>query len=351
MGIGYTEEYGKSSIVGTFTGEKSAFTIGIRADTDAIPVSETNDVPYKSTFEGRMHACGHDLHMACLLGAARLLNCLRSRLPGSVKLIFQPAEEIDLGAQAMIRDGVLDSPPVQAIFGLHNFPGLETGYVAVKQGAIMASIDSFQIVVEGVGGHGGIPNQAVDALVIGASLILQMQTLISRNVNPLEGAVLTVGKFKSGTANNIIAQQAVLSGTVRSFYPSTRREIANRMLEMVEHHCQAMGGNGKLDFEEVLPPVINHEGCVQIVQRAASRLLGENSVKIAPLTMGGDDFALYLQRVPGCYFWLGATPPGNNSRCWHSPNFEIDDNSIPIGSAVLAQTAIEYLYQTAGSNC
>jgi amidohydrolase len=342
-GIPFRTGIGHSGIVGLIQGARSWPVVALRADMDALLIQEQNEIDYVSQTKGVMHACGHDLHIACLLGAARLLAAQREKIPGIVKLIFQPAEEIDEGAKAMIVDGVLDKPKVDAIFGLHNYPGLPVGCIAVKPGPLMASLDNFRILIEGKGGHGAVPNQAVDALLVAASIVLQLQTIVSRNISPTKEAVVTIGTFHAGTCDNIIADRAELSGTTRALDSTIREELSEKIRRIVVNGSKALGASGKLEFQKLLPVLVNEDKATDIVSQAASKILGKVSVLPAEVTMGGDDFSLMLERIPGCYFWLGATTPDTDVRGWHSPQFNIDENAIPIGSTVLTQVAIDYL--------
>ena len=226
--IPHKNDVGGSGIVALIEGDLPGPVVGLRADMDALPIEEQNEVDYASQTKGMMHACGHDLHTSCLLGAARLLSPLRSQIHGSIKLIFQPAEETDAGAAAMLADGVLDNPGVEAIFGLHNYPGLPTGCIAVRNGPLMSSVDIFRILIEGKSGHGAVPDKAVDALLAAASVVLQLQTIVSRNISPFKEAVVTVGRFQAGTADNIIAETAELLGTARTLDPEIREAASKK---------------------------------------------------------------------------------------------------------------------------
>jgi amidohydrolase len=347
IGIPYQSGVGRSGIVGMIRGNRPGPVVALRADMDALPIQEKNNVPYASRIKGIMHACGHDLHTTCLLGAAKLLAGYRERIPGAIKLIFQPAEEIDAGARAMIADGVLENPSVDILFGLHNFPGLPTGCIAIKSGSLMAGVDTFRISVKGRGGHAATPDQAVDALVVAASIVLQLQTIVSRNISPTKEAVITIGTFRAGVSENIIADLAEMRGTARTLDLGIREQFPGIIHRIVENSCKAFGALGKVEYQKVLPVLSNDRQAVDLLRQTASRLLGEKSVQTAEVTLGGEDFSLMLEQVPGCYFWLGATPSGTPIRSWHSPNFDLDENAIPIGSVVLAQVALDYLFTRA----
>jgi amidohydrolase len=343
LSIPFESGIGGSGIVALIEGKHPGEVVGLRADMDALPIEEQNEIPYASLVKGQMHACGHDLHTTCLLGAARLLAPLRNQFPGTVKLIFQPAEEIDAGAQAMLADGVLETPKVETIFGLHNHPGVPTGCVAVRSGALMASIDNFRVLIEGQAAHGAVPEKAADALLAASMLVVQLQTIVSRNISPMEEAVVSVCKFQAGTADNIIADRAEFWGTVRAMDTHVQDKLQERLQSLVESGSQSLGTSGWLEYQRAIPVLINDKNAVQLVHQAASHLLGSKAVVEAERTMGGDDFALMLERVPGCYFWLGVTPAHSAPREWHTPKFDVDENALPIGSAVLAQAALNFL--------
>jgi amidohydrolase len=281
--------------------------------------------------------------MACLLGAARLLVPLRKDFSGLVKLIFQPAEEIDKGAQAMLNDGVLESPEVEALFGLHNYPGVPTGCIASRPGPMMASIDNFRIHVRGEAAHSAVPQNAADALFVASLITIQLHTLVGQNISPLQQAVISVCKFHAGTANNIIADKAEASGSLRTMDPHVREILKQRMQEIVEKTSESQNTIGNLEFQKGIPVLINDLFATQLVVQAVKQLLGNQAVREAEATMGGDDIAFMLERVPGCYFWLGATRSNSTARQWHTANFDIDERAIPIGSAVLSQAALNFL--------
>lgn len=333
----------RHGLVGLIEGGRPGPVVALRAEMDALPIQERTQTEYSSVVPGVMHACGHDLHMACALGAARLLKDHQAELRGTIKLIFQPAEEIDQGAQAMIEDGVLEDPAVEAIFGLHNYPGLATGTIAVKPGPLMAAIDSLSIKVQGEAGHGAMPHQGHDALLAAATVVLQLQTVVSRNISPLDEAVLSIGTFQAGTSENIIADEALLTGTVRSLRPELRDQLPIMIRRIVEHACLAMGVQGQVSMKRMLPPLVNDATCAELVIDAGRELLGPGCVHSAKPTLAGEDFSMFLKHVPGCYFWLGATGPDMLSHGWHSPEFEVDEAAIPVGSAILAESAIRYL--------
>jgi amidohydrolase len=286
--------------------------------------------------------------MAIVLGAARLLVEARDSLPGSVKFIFQPAEECPPkgGAKGMINDGVLEHPRVAAAFGLHIWPDLPAGMVGLKYGPIMAAADSFELSIRGKGGHGASPHQTTDALLVTAHAVLALQSIVSRKIDPLESAVLSIGTCRGGTAFNIIAEQMVLEGTTRYLDPALGDSIREEMKRIVENVGRAHGASCHLNYQFGFPPTINDPEMTQLVAQAAGEVLGEERVHwIAAPSMTGEDFAYYLQEVPGCYFWLGTRNPGKGIvHPLHSPKFEIDEEVLWCGTAVLAKVVLSFFY-------
>lgn len=347
LGLEVTEGVAGTGVLGLLRGKGQGRTVALRADMDALPIDEANDVPYKSRHEGRMHACGHDGHMAMVLGAAALLAELESSLRGNVKFLFQPAEECppEGGAKGMIADGALEDPPVAAVFGLHIWPDLPAGKVGLKSGPIMAAADSFEISVRGEGGHGAAPHQATDALVVAAHAVLALQTVVSRNVDPLESTVLSIGTCHGGKAFNVIAEQVMLEGTVRYLNPRLGGAVREDMKRIVENVGRAHGASCELDYQFGFPPTINDLEKTQLVAQAAGEVLGEEQVDwIQAPSMTGEDFAYYLQQVPGCYFWLGTKNPSKGIvHPLHSPRFRIDEDVLNLGTAVLAKAALDSL--------
>ena len=341
LGLQVKEKVGKTGVVGLLKGAKPGPTIAIRADIDALPILELADVPFKSHNEGVMHACGHDIHATCGLGAAMLAARVRDRLEGDLLFLFQPAEEKNLGAKVMIEDGVMSDPKVDMIFGLHNHPEVPVGKVAVKEGALMAAVDTIFVKVTGKGGHGALPHRDIDPIVAASSLVMNIQTIVSRNVEPSSPAVVSFGSIRGGDANNVIPDYVEMSGTVRSYNPATRDLLERRLRETVEGSATALGCRGELTYRRDLPPVLNDPLATRFARSAVESLIGSDGAVVPVPSMGGEDFAVFMERAPGCFLWLGV---GNAeigaSHPWHSPIFVADERALPIGAAVLIQSAV-----------
>ena len=350
---------GRTGVVGLLRGAKQApeahsgapRTLLYRADMDALPIREENDVEYRSTNDGVMHACGHDAHVAIGLAVAKRMAGERNRLHGNLKFAFQPAEEGGNGALAMINDGVLDAPKITAAVGLHVWNNLPVGQVGVYTGALMAAVDEFELVIQGVGGHGAMPHQTVDAIVTAAQVINALQTVVSRNVSPLDSAVVTVGKLNAGSAFNIIADTATLRGTIRTFSRETHAKIPEMVERVIRGVCESMGASYKLDYIRQTSPLVNSAEMCELVAHCASEVVGaENVIRDESVrTMGGEDMAYFLERVPGCYFFLGTR---NEARGFvhphHSPRFDIDESALPIGVEIMTRVISRYLGENRG---
>ena len=331
-GIAHEIEVAQTGIVATIPGQKPGKVLAIRADMDALPVQETNPVPYRSQIAGRMHACGHDGHTAIALGTA----CYLSQHPefaGTVKIIFQPAEEGPGGAKPMIEAGVLENPKVEAILGLHLWNNLPIGTVGGCSGALMAAVEQFEVTIQGRGGHGAMPHQTVDAIVVAAQVVNALQAIVSRNVDPVHAAVVTVGQFQAGHAHNVIADRAHLKGTVRYFDPHYKGFFAERIEETIAGICRAYGATYTLQYRSLYPPVINHDRMAKLVRSVAERVL-ETPAGIVPncQTMGGEDMSFFLEKVPGCYFFLGTANLNLGlSYPHHHPQFDFDETALSWG--------------------
>lgn len=315
--------------------------IAFRADMDALPIQEETGLPFASKIPGVMHACGHDGHTAILLGVAKLLSFQRERLKGNVRFIFQPAEEINPGgAKGMIQEGVLEG--VEAIFGLHLWSELPSGTFRTCYGPMMAAADRFIIEIEGQGGHGGMPHKTIDSIVLASHLVMASQQIISRQIDPLEAGVITFGKFSSGTAFNIIANKAVLEGTVRSFLPEIRETLHKKLKELTTGFANIYGAKIHLDYQYGYPPVENHKNEVDFILETAAKVFGRNNTGIMKPNMAGEDFSYYLKEIPGAFCFVGAQVPNKPVYPHHHPRFQIDESVLPKAAQWFCQLAFDY---------
>ncbi|HUY23708.1 MAG TPA: M20 family metallopeptidase [Candidatus Saccharimonadales bacterium] len=334
-----------TAVVVDLQGEKgSGRALLLRADSDALPIQERGEErPYRSEVAGVMHACGHDGHVAIALGTTELLLRHRDQFSGSVRVIFQPAEETAAGAEPMIAAGVMESPTVQAALGLHVWSGQRAGLVGVRDGAIFASADEFALEVRGRGGHGALPHQALDPVPIASLIVLALQTLVSRETSPFQSTVVTIGTIQAGQAFNVIPETVSLSGTVRAFTDEDRERLLRRIAELAQGIAAAFGATASMELKAGCPPVVCDPAMSDLVRRAVNESSGVELIEPEPLTVG-DDVGLFLRRVPGCYFLLGAgDPAGGVSAPHHHPDFDLDESCLPIGVEVLARAALIYL--------
>ncbi|WP_129691553.1 M20 metallopeptidase family protein [Gottfriedia acidiceleris] len=319
--------------------------VALRADIDALPIQEESDLPFRSVVDGIAHMCGHDVHTTITLGVGFILQELKHLIPGTVRLIFQPAEESEGGAEGMIAEGLLND--VKAIIGLHNMPDLPVGTIGIKEGFLMASVDDFAIKIKGKGGHAALPEKAIDPIVIGSAVVNLLQTLVSRTISPKESAVITVGSFQSGNTNNVIPEFAVLKGTVRTSNETIRKQIQENFQTLVQNLVHSLGGEVEVDYQVLLPPVFNHSKVTSVVREAAISTVGVENIVTAESTMGGEDFSFYQQKVPGSYIWLGS---GNKEKDitygWHHPKFTVDEDAIKIGVKLMARSVFKLLTDT-----
>ena len=307
--------------------------IGLRADMDALPIQETSGLPFSSQNDGVMHACGHDGHMAMLLGAAKALTQKDNQYNGTVRFIFQPAEEGEGGARYMIEDGCLEG--IDEIYGIHVWNYQPVGEVGVKDGPVLAAADMFDIKIKGIGGHGAAPQGTVDSVVVSSYLVQALQTIVSRNTNPLESTVISIGKINGGNNFNIIADEVSLSGTARAYSEENRNLIKTRMEEIIKGVEKTYNANITFDYKDGYPPTINHVGPTQKVLKAAEKVVGDKA-GMPYLSMGGEDFAYYLKEKPGCFFFVGSAP--NEQELFetphHSSHFTMDERALLVGPSI-----------------
>ena len=328
-GITVHRGVGGTGVVGELRGNhNSNKRIGLRADMDALPILETTGLPYASTVPGKMHACGHDGHTAMLLGAARYLAETRN-FAGSAVVIFQPAEEGGAGAAAMIKDGLMDRFGIEQVYGMHNGPGIPVGQFAIRTGPIMAATDSLDIRIEGLGGHAARPHKCIDSVLVGAQLINGLQSIVSRTVDPLESAVISVCEFHAGNARNVIPQTAELRGTIRTLTEEVRGLVEQRVREVVNGVAQMTGAKIDLVYERGYPVTVNHPVQTEVATRVAREVGGEGAVGEAPPMMGAEDFAYMLEARPGAFIFCG----NGNSAGLHHPAYNFNDEAIVYGTS------------------
>lgn len=345
LGIPFRAGLAGTGVVGEIKGgQGDGPCVLLRADMDALPILEETPVPFASEVPGVMHACGHDAHTAILLGVARLLLERRDGFAGSVKLMFQPAEEGGAGAARMIEDGLLESPQVDAAFMLHVGPELAAGTVASGGGTLLAASDGFLITIEGRGGHAARPEHAVDPIAVGAQVVTALQTIVSREVPPRSPAVLTLGSFKAGETRNVIPDRAVILGTIRAYDTALFERIEKRLVEVVQGVAGALRAEARVEFTMRYPPTVCDDQMADLLGRSSSKVLGEAAVLRFEPRMGAEDFSFVLQKVPGAMLSLGVkAPEWDKPKPVHTATFDIDESALPVGAACLASTALEFL--------
>ncbi len=343
MGISYRTNIGGHGVVAEIgSGDR---VIALRGDMDALPIQEENQVPYASKNTGVMHACGHDVHTTCMLGAAGVLKKMEAELNGVVRIIFQPAEEkIPGGASLMIADGVLKNPDVELIFGQHVFPDMEVGGVGFKSGMYMASADELYIHVEGKGGHAALPNKAIDPILIGSHLVVALQQMVSRKSRPDFPTVLTIGKFEGLGATNVIPKSVKMEGTLRAMNEEHRADLHHHITKLVTELCSSMGAVGHVEIRKGYPCLVNDDSLTNWAKEQAVDLLGAENVHDLPLRMTAEDFAYFAQEVPACFYRLGTSNKSKNIGApLHTSTFDVDEDSLVIGTSLMSLLAIRQL--------
>jgi len=346
FGIPFEEKVAKTGIVALIKGKDAeSKTVALRADMDALPILEKNTHEYCSQTEGVMHACGHDAHMACLLGAARVLNEVKNDFSGTIKLIFQPSEEsYPGGAKVMIEEGVLENPAPQSIFGQHVFPELEAGFIGMRPGKYMASTDEVFITVKGKGGHAAIPDKVIDPILIASHIVVAMQQVVSRKSSPVMPTVVSFGKIHGDGKTNVIPDEVKLEGIIRTFDSSWREEIKEQIKKIACGIAESMGGSCDIFIDQGYPAVVNDEALTNRTWDYAVEYLGEEKVKALEMRMTAEDFSYFAQKIPGCFFRLGTRNEEKNIISnLHSASFDIDETSLETGLGIMAWLAVREL--------
>jgi amidohydrolase len=344
LGLEVSTGIGRTGVVALIEGEHPGPVVLLRVDMDALPIQETTGAEYASLTPGVMHACGHDGHTAIGLTVARLLNDHRSHLQGTVKLVFQPAEEGLGGAEAMLAEGVLENPRPDAALSLHLWNEKPLGWIGVTPGPVMAAADIFHVKLRGRGGHGAQPHLAIDPLIASSQIISALQSIVSRNISPLEAGVVSVTSLHAGEAFNIIPDITELQGTIRTFKPEIRAIIINRFNQIVEGIASSMGCQVEVEIQSITPAVINNPQVAALVQETVQEILGQSELDTSMMTMGSEDMAFLMQDVPGCYFFVGSANPARGlDAAHHHPQFDIDEESLPRAAALMAAATVKLL--------
>lgn len=338
MGISYVSAAG-TGVIGTIQGGKPGKTVALRADMDALQVKECTGLPFASKKEGLMHACGHDGHIASLLGAAKILNEIKDEIQGTVKLFFQPAEETAWGAKKMIEEGALEG--VDGVFGIHIWADIELGKISVEAGPRMASTDLFRIKVTGKGGHGSLPHQGVDAVVAGSAIVMNLQSIVSREISPIETAVVSVGQIKSGSRFNVIAPEAFMDGTTRAFSAEVRGKFHGMIDRIAKNTAAAYRAEAVTEYEYLVPVTINDERCSKIAEEAVRETFGEEALTTFPKITGSEDFSYFSNEREGVLCFVGTGT--ENYYPHHHPKFSVDERALPVAASMYAAYAVNYL--------
>ena len=341
LGLAVKTGIARFGVVGVHRFSDSGKTLMLRSELDALPVAEETGLPFASIHQGAMHACGHDGHMAMVLGAATVLSELADPLSGRINFVFQPAEEGPGGAKPMIEEGIMDNPRVDYCLGCHLWPGIDEGRVGVKAGPLMAAMDRFDLTITGQGGHGAMPHLCVDALDVGTQIVNALQRIVSRQMNPLSPTVVTVGQFHSGTAFNIIPEVAHLSGTTRTFDPDIWKSWPERIDTVASGICKAMGASYELDYQPGYPVTVNDAWMAGEIRKIAQSVVGSEKVVDPEPTMGGEDMSFFLERSKGCFFFLGVGRDGGAPL--HNPRFEFNEDILLTGVEIYCRAAVKLL--------
>jgi len=341
LGYEVTAGIGITGVVGVMRGTRPGKTIMLRADMDALPIEEENDVPYASQTGGTMHACGHDGHVAMLLGAATLISRRRDELAGTIVLCFQPAEEGRGGAKAMVEDGVLERFGVERAYGLHLASAFPTGIVGLREGPFYASSDSIEITIEGAGGHGAAPHLSVDPIYVAGAFIVAVQQVVARQIDPLAPAVVTIGAVHAGTTHNVIPSRATLLGTVRAFEADVRAKMAERIERVLRGVCESSGATYKFEYIRRYPVTSNDAEQTRYVRALAEREIGERRVMEAPKLMGAEDFSFFAERVPACFYSIGCNGGPASAFPHHHAKFDIDERALTTGVRMMTALALD----------
>jgi len=339
----------KTGVVALIKGAYAGKVIAVRADMDALPIEEETGLPFASGHKGIMHACGHDVHMACALSLAKLLSEMKKELKGSVKLIFQPHEEMGKfnldGAKKMIEEGVMKAPVPKAVIGLHVHPPLQTGAIELNYGKIYANADVFEIKVKGSGGHGSAPEETIDPVIAAAVIIMNLQSIVSRNVSPFSSAVISITMLKAGETTNVIPPEVLMLGTVRTLDNNTRRLVKQRMQKIISSTAKAFGATAGFNYTDGYPYFSNNSALAGLIEKAAAKIIGKKNVHISKQpSMGGENFGHFAKIAPGCYFNLGVADKKKKKPLkLHNSKFDVDENALYWGTAILAQACFDFL--------